>query len=268
MNDEMDNMAVAEKPAKAKSKRNRLILALFGGIILCCCGLLAVGAVRSNTPEGQARATARAEERAAAEVVRAETAEAKEASSAAEVVSSATEAGKPTKDTPPTDVPEPTDTPAPTNTPKPDGNKPETAVPFGEAAVSGNYILQVEEVVRPADQRIEEANMFNSEAEPGNELMMVRMTIECTEASDRTCTFTPSADVEVFGSSGIIREPEIFVSGLPNMLEYSEFFGGSVIRGWMVFEIGQDETNLVLKFVPLFSLMDPIYLAIPDETSE
>jgi hypothetical protein len=106
MNDESNSENISEVPAKPKSNRNKIIIAIAGIVVLCCCGALAYGAYLNSTPEGQATATVRAQEQ-----------EATRAEQTSIAAIEATEDARPT-DTPlPTDTPEPTNTPAPTDTP-------------------------------------------------------------------------------------------------------------------------------------------------------
>lgn len=234
-------------------KRSRkIILGIVGLVVICIVAAIIISSVNMSTPEGQATATVRAAEREATQATRS-------SETTAEAMVEATE------DARPTDIPLPTDTPAPTSTPTPDGSSPEMAIPFGVEGVTRDFNLLIDEIERPADATIEEGNEFNSDPEPGNEYMMVKLTVTCTKASDETCSVSPSIDVEMFGSQGVIREPKGFIVGVPGIWESTEFFGGRSVSGWLVFEVGQEETDFVLKFEPLFSLTPAIYLAVPDQ---
>jgi hypothetical protein len=110
MNDEPNSENITESATQSKSTRKRIkiIAALLGTIILCCCGTFAYAIYDSSTPEGQARATARAEEQ-----------EATRSESTAIAAVEATDEARPTDTPVPTETPEPTNTPAPTDTPAP-----------------------------------------------------------------------------------------------------------------------------------------------------
>ncbi len=93
--------------------------------------------------------------------------------------------------------------------------------------------LLVAHVIRPADAEIERANQFNPDPEPGNEYVMVELVLTCKKDSDETCLVSPAFDLELAGSKGIVREPDIFIAGVPHMLERTEFFGGVTVSGWL-----------------------------------
>ena len=92
---------------------------------------------------------------------------------------------------------------------------------------------------------------------------MVRVTIQCIQPPTEKCNVYLS-DFELSGSTGLIREPEWAVAGLPHMLESTEMFGGATLSGWLVFEVGQDETGLILAWEPMFSL-SAAYMSLPDK---
>lgn len=130
MDKENANDKTADAPAKPKSNRNRIIVGIVGVALLFCLGLLAFGVYLNSTPEGQATATVRAQERQETRVER-----------TAVAASQATEEARPT-DTPlPTDTPVPTNTPAPTSTPMPTDTPAPTATPDPNLIRPGTYIV-------------------------------------------------------------------------------------------------------------------------------
>lgn len=111
MNDESSSKNISEAPAKPKSNRNKIIIAIIaivGVIVLCCCGALVYGAYLNSTPEAQATATVRAQEQEATRI-----------ESTAIAVIEATEESRSTNTPVPTETPEPTSTSAPSATPAP-----------------------------------------------------------------------------------------------------------------------------------------------------
>jgi len=135
--------------------------------------------------------------------------------------------------------------------------------PLGVEIVQKNFNFIVNEVTRPADAIIKEGNMFNSDPEPGNEFVMVQITIVCTKESSEKCNISPY-DFTASGSVGIVRDANAFLAGVPNMLESTEFFGGATVTGKLVFEVGQDETNIIMTYEPLFSFTEAHFL-LPDK---
>lgn len=239
-----------EKSEKKGKGRTRTFIIIGVALVLLCCGFAVIGSFLSDSSEGESDLSEVATEPEVSEI------DTEDEEGSGSVV-----------DTPaPTHTIAPTDTPAPTNTPEPDGSSRDLAIPPGEIGQSRDFTLRVIDIERPADDTIQQGNQFNSEAEPGNEFLLVNLEVQCTLDSSETCMFTPSLDFEVFGSSGIIREVEIFIVGVPNMLEQSEFFGGATVSGRLAFEIGQDETDLILKFEPGFGFAAPVFLALPEST--
>lgn len=107
----MNDTSHADSPS-AKRSRNKTILigvlTICGAVTLCCCSFLAYGAYSGNTPEGQERAT-----------VRAQNSQITRAAQTAVAAIAETEEHRPTNTPLPPDTPRPTDTPAPTDTPLP-----------------------------------------------------------------------------------------------------------------------------------------------------
>jgi hypothetical protein len=134
---------------------------------------------------------------------------------------------------------------------------------MGTEVMTKYQIQKIEEVIRPADDQVAQANMFNPDPEPGNEYVMVRITIQCIQPSGEKCNVYLS-DYKLSGSTGLIREPEWVISGLPHMLESTEMFGGATLSGWIVFDVSQDETGLILAWEPTFSLSTG-YISLPDK---
>lgn len=147
----------------------------------------------------------------------------------------------------------PEETAVPTNTPAPDGHSREQAVPVGQEVAVSDMLLKIVEIERPADQTIAEGNRFNGEPEPGNEAMIITISTTCTKPSSQTCLITPGS-FQLSGSAGVVRNIIYGITGLPNELDQTEFFGGASVSGWIAFEVQRGEENLILSYEPLFSL--------------
>lgn len=160
-----------------------------------------------------------------------------------------------------TEAPEVEPTEAPENTQPPVGTSRSNPAPPGAEVDVGDLTIVVGEVIRPADEMIKEANSFNSDPEAGDEYILVSVELRCNKGSDEECSYY-SIEFNLVGSTGVTREPEIFIAGLDGMLESGELFGGARTDGWLVFQIGVDETDLVLIYEELFR--GKVFLAIPD----
>jgi hypothetical protein len=159
---------------------------------------------------------------------------------------------------------EPEATALPTETPSADGSSPDLAIPFGEEANIRHYSLLITDVERPADETLANANMFNPQGDVGNEMLLLQLTITCTRDTSETCSVSPYLEFELFGSRGVIYEPKVIV-GLSGTMDRTEFFGGRSITGWVAFEVGEDETDLIFKFEPFLSLTRPVYMKLPEK---
>lgn len=82
---------------------------------------------------------------------------------------------------------------------------------------------------------------------------MVKLTLQCTKASDKKCNFL-SPNAKLSGSSGILNDIEIMIAGVPDLLETTEFYGGASTSGWLIYQVKQGETDLVLSIEPFLSL--------------
>jgi hypothetical protein len=132
--------------------------------------------------------------------------------------------------------------------------------PAGAEVTINQMTMSVVEVVRPADAVVAAGNPFNPTPEPGNQFVLVGISIACNRSGDDTCTVNTFLDFALTGSSGSVREPRI-IAGVPELSDHAEFFGGAATRGGMVFEVGEDETDLVLIYDPFLG-PGQAYLAV------
>lgn len=133
--------------------------------------------------------------------------------------------------------------------------------PVGSEVIADKMSFTVTDMVRPANDIVIAGNQFNSLPEDGKEYIFVELNVVCQKSSDEKCSFTPVLNLNLIGSNGIEYDPEIFIAGVNNLLESTEFYGGASIKGYIPFIVGVGETDLVLLYEPL--LGDTFYLALP-----
>lgn len=143
----------------------------------------------------------------------------------------------------------------------PTGSSRSNPAPAGSEVEIGDITLAVQNVIDPADDIVAEANMFNDEPAEGNKYLMIEMSITCNKGTDETCNISPRIEYELVGSSGIVHDAE-YVAGIEGMLEDGEMFGGATMLGKIAFQVGKNETDLVLIYTEFLG-MDKAYLALP-----
>lgn len=136
-----------------------------------------------------------------------------------------------------------------------DGSSRSKAAPLGATVSTDDMAFTITGLTDPADQIVTEASEYNGTPEPGKRYVMVSLTILC-QAVEK-CDFG-LYNLKMVGSEGISREYES-VSDVPDLLESTEFFNGAKIKGNVVYQMGQDETDLVLTYSVFLS--PDIYLA-------
>jgi hypothetical protein len=116
--------------------------------------------------------------------------------------------------------------------------------------------------IRPANDIVMEGNTYNTEPEDGQEYIFIELQVKCIESSDEQCSVN-LYNLKLVGSAGVERDAEWFITGVENLLEDTDFYGGTTIRGFIPFIVNQDEVDLILVYEPLFE--DTFYLAVPGE---
>ena len=164
----------------------------------------------------------------------------------------------------PTGAPIPTQPPAqPINTPvpaSPVGTTRDNPFPSGSAAdIGSNMTLSVLSVVRPADKQVKQYNMFNDTPAPAQEYIQVMIRVQCTSSSTDTCNFS-TYSIKAVGSDGQVHDGNDFIAGVPNELQSGEFFGGSSIKGNVVFLVPKGDPTVVLLVEPFLHAY--IYIAL------
>lgn len=240
-------------------KQKRTLFILLGILLVACCGLAAVGALLTNGGEdGETRSTAVESTIAAPTAAAPDTEPDDAASDAVADASDPTEApaADPTATLEPT--PEPTATTAPSPTPPPPGLSRSNPLAMDETAVAPNWQVQVLEVLRGEDawQRIAAANQFNDPPAEGNQYLIVNLAVENISTQDEALRISGS-DFRLTGdrlieySSASVVEPEPKLEG--------ELFPGGTAEGWVAFEVGVDEGNLILIVDELWNFDDDRY---------
>lgn len=116
---------------------------------------------------------------------------------------------------------------------------------FGTVGDTGEgFTIQVTGFIRPADQIIRAANMFNDRPQAGEEYIIVEVTVQCDRNFTGRCE-TNYFDFELVGDSGTIYEYS-WVS-FDSKLEVALFAGGTG-SGALPFLIRADDTNLRLLY--------------------
>lgn len=163
----------------------------------------------------------------------------------------------------PTKTPLPTATYTPEPTSPPDGSSREQAAPSGYTAISDDLAIGVVSVSEPTSNYLKQANRFNPGPEDGNRLLFVQVEATCLKESSRTCIIDPS-DFEIFGSAGIVHRRIINIVGVPGELDDVEFFGGASIPGWLAFEVGNDEEDIILTYEPFWETKIYMQVSLDD----
>jgi predicted small lipoprotein YifL len=166
----------------------------------------------------------------------------------------------------PPDEGEPIDVEVPTQEEATEAPKLGTArsnpAPVGSEVIVDDMAFKILGATRPADEIIMAGNQFNSAPEEGEEYVLVELQATCQKSSDDKCSLNPMFNISLIGSSGVMHDLEIVVSGVDGLLESTEFYGGATVSGTLPFIIGQDETDLILVYEPF--LGDAFYLEIPN----
>lgn len=163
----------------------------------------------------------------------------------------------------PTSTPAPTDPPLPTATATsgPRGETRDQPLPIDAVIdIGGDMTVSILEVARPANDIVQQGNMFNETPEPNKEYLMVKLRVECAKSSNDKCTFD-RYEFKTVGADGQVRD-QASVAGVPGAFEsYAEFFGGSSLDGNIVFVATQNDSSVVMYHEP-FLFGDPVYIAL------
>lgn len=234
---------------KPRSLLGRIALGLIGLIALCCVITVVISflPLRSRAPFAS-----RPVAQSVAVTIHAP-AQAGQQSSQADLAPAPTE--QPTR--------QPTPTPIPPTLP-PAGSSRDNPAPVGVPFAAREFIIVVNEVVRPADQIVAAGNMFNNKPEPGEEYVKVVVSITCAAGPNDKCSVSPF-DFEMYSPRGIIHKAKFMLAGIDGMLESTEMLGGATLDNKsLFFLVGADETSLVMEFEAGVIYRESAYFAIPD----
>lgn len=162
----------------------------------------------------------------------------------------------------PTDKPTASPTNTPTTRPTPTaelGTRRDNPAPAGSTVTTDDMEFTVISILRPADSIVKAGNMFNTEPDPGKEYIFVEMAIKCMKKSTESCSIS-TFNFKMVGSLGIQYDAEWFLTGVKGLLEDTDFYGGTQLKGNLAFIVGVDEKELLVIYEPYWK--DPIYLAI------
>jgi len=159
------------------------------------------------------------------------------------------EAAVPAATAPPTEVP-PTEVP-PTPTPAPVGTSPNNPVPVGSSLIADGAKITINGIVaRGAEAAaiVQEWNMFNSEPSEGKEYVIISGNVAYEGGEKETLSISLldfRAVVE-----GVIEDSAWMLSG--DELLSGEMFAGGSIDGYLVFEVDEGATGIVVIYTVLF----------------
>jgi hypothetical protein len=164
--------------------------------------------------------------------------------------------------TPPSQVSaQPEGQPSATETPKPLGSARSNPAPVGSEVVVDYMATTVTEVISPADNTVRSGNMFNSTPEPGSHYMLIGISVTCTRSADQSCSIF-SFEFSVIDTGGVTHSAESFLSGVPDLFEDGEFYGGARKSGYLAFIVPDGDNGLILKYSALLGLGGEAFLAL------
>lgn len=152
----------------------------------------------------------------------------------------------PTATDAPTSTPRPTATTQPTATPQPveAGVSRSNPLPIGSEFVGDTWSIIVTDVVRgdEATEAIASANQFNDPPRQGFEYLIANVRLENISAADKAESAAIAVDLRVTGDRNVVYNR---VSVVPPKSLEGELFPGGAAEGQIVFEVPDDEGNLM-----------------------
>ena len=154
----------------------------------------------------------------------------------------------------------PSPAPTPTPTPIPLGASRSNPYPFGGVLEAGAWQIEALEVIRgeEARQRVQDANQYNDPPAAGNEHVLVLVRASYTGEGE---TDIKESDFRITGSQGRADRRAQYVVDPEPQLDYTLQTGGDV-EGWVTFEVGESESQLMLIFDPIFDDSPLVFLAL------
>ncbi len=180
----------------------------------------------------------------------------------------------PTATSIPTATPRPTATPLPTDTPTPvptatpePGQSRSNPLPPHAIVQSGDWQVQLLESKRgeEAAQLIHAANQFNDPAPAGKEYLLIKARVKSLHTDGQSHRIS-GGDFKLTGDR-LTRYLPVGVVPPPPQLQ-AELFSGGESTGWIAYEIGQGEGQLMVEFDPLSaSEAQSVFIALKPGTA-
>jgi hypothetical protein len=164
-------------------------------------------------------------------------------------------------------VGEVTQQPSPTNEPLPTatiasnsmGDSRSNPAPRGVYLDIGDDMeMAVLNVIRPANDQVQQANQFNETPEPGREYIQIEIGYTCKKSSDVTCLFSGPSLSLVGRDGNILSRTFVGVEGELSIAD--ELFGGARKTANVVYAVMVDDSELVLFYNSHF--IDSIYFSL------
>jgi hypothetical protein len=123
--------------------------------------------------------------------------------------------------------------------------------PLGEMTITEEWVVAVLEVIRgdEAWEMTQAANRFNDPPEEGFEYVAIRLHAQFISSQDKSEEIGRSS-FKITGSAGELYSLPSVVGPSPRL--NAQLYPGGEIEGWIVMQVLEDETDLLLVFEPLF----------------
>jgi hypothetical protein len=152
-----------------------------------------------------------------------------------------------------TPIPPTPTSPPPTPTPPPVGLSRANPYAPSDLVNAPNWDIQILDVVKGEEawQKIRSANMFNSPPNEGNEYILVYLYAKSTHPDDDETHSISGNDFRITGDRKILYSIPMVVEPSPQL--DAKLYPGGETEGWVAFEVGEGETNLILIVDELFN---------------
>ena len=132
-----------------------------------------------------------------------------------------------------------------------DGQTREQPASLNEALITEDWAVTLLKVVRGEDawQMTLAANQFNDPAPAGQEYLAAFVRVRNLNPADKTIRIDSSSFKTIGSANALYDAPSVVDPDPP--LEAALYPGGEV-EGWVILQIGRDETNVEVVFDPIF----------------
>jgi len=134
------------------------------------------------------------------------------------------------------------------------GTSRDNPAPFGSSITVHSITIKVDQTTRPANEFLTSSNVFYLTPEPGNEYLLVELSITCNLPSNEKCSLIPPVEFQAVTSAGNVINvtPLIELSG---QFEFGvELFGEASTTGKLLYEVPQDDENIILLYEPMLDI--------------